>query len=160
MTRTWRTVLLASLVLNCFFVGALVNGLFKQSQPQPQLLFSPRQLEERVTTPLVEPDRRIMRQAFDARRAEIAAAQAEFRNAMGQAIVLVDREPIDLAALRRPVEVAKQARSRVSDLLVDAILDGLGQVSRDGRRALLGLAKSRPPECGSGPGAPPCPRSN
>ncbi len=158
MTRTWKVVLIASLALNCFFVGAVANGLL--SAAPPRLVISPRQLEERVTLALAEPDRQVMRRAFDARRTEIAAAQTQFRLAMVQAIALVDREPLDLAALRGPVEDAKQARTRMSDLLVDAILDGLGQVSRDGRRALLGLARPRAPECGSGPGAPPCPRAN
>jgi uncharacterized membrane protein len=129
-------VLVVSLALNLFLVGVIAGrgvgagGGFE---------FTPRKLKvaiERVTRVLPEADATLLRDRFEAQRADLTQrfqALQDARRAVGAAL---KAEPYDAAAFD-VAYAAMQARSQELQASIHAVLKGsIGQFSEEGRRAV------------------------
>jgi uncharacterized membrane protein len=135
--RVLRLLLPASLGLNLFLGAMLVASTFHRPPPGTGLPM-PERLIERVAADLPDGDAARLRLTFAGRAARFAAVQADLRQANGQLREVVAREPLDMAAVRAAIAVVRDGRRRVGDLIEDAVLAALPELSPPARMRLVG----------------------
>lgn len=140
--KRYKTLILSlSLVLNVFLIACGATLWVRHKMPQP--FATPEQVEQAVLAPLQGQDRAAMERAFASRKTQIENARQNYRRSLRRAITIVAQPDLDVTALRHEAATAKAARSEMTGLMVDAILDGVEDMSPQGRRGLLSTVPAR-----------------
>jgi uncharacterized membrane protein len=133
-----RRILLASLALNLFFVGAWAAlewrhhfGARHGGAPG-----TPETRIERLASALPAADAEKLRNEFRARREKIEAATAAYRLAQGRMRAALRAEPFNPDALRTAMADARTARLQLDEALQDVIAAASAQMAPEGRRKL------------------------
>lgn len=140
--RHYKNLILSlSLVLNVFLIACGATLWIRHKMPQP--FASPEQVEQAVLAPLQGADRAVMERAFANRKTQIEEARQNYRRSLRRAVTIVARPDLNVPALRHEAATAKAARSEMTGLMVDAILEGVEHMSPQGRHVLLSAAPVR-----------------
>ncbi|HLA21517.1 MAG TPA: periplasmic heavy metal sensor [Pseudolabrys sp.] len=136
MTRgSSRWLLLGSLALNLFFVGAAVAMAIRAPAPSTwdRNVFV---RVERIAATLPPTDADLLRGQIDANRAEIEDTQTKYRTAQHEIRATLRQEPFDPAAMRAAMAKSRAARQNF-DQVVQGVFAGVAtQMSAAGRHAL------------------------
>ena len=128
-----RWLLLASLALNLFFVGATIAMLVRSPAP-PDRSVSAR--IERLAATLPSPDAGKLRGEYIANRTALEQARTGYDNARDTIRQALRREPFDLEAMRAAMSQTRAARQNFDQVLQSAIAAAAAQMSQDGRNKL------------------------
>ncbi|UDF04991.1 periplasmic heavy metal sensor [Asticcacaulis sp. AND118] len=153
--KRYKTLILSlSLGLNVFLIACGATLWIRHKMPPP--FATPEQIEQAVLAPLQGQDRLAMERAFASRKTQIEDARQNYRRSLRRAITIVAQPDLDVPALRREAATAKAARSEMTGLMVDAMLEGVEHMSPQGRRGLLSAAPARQtsPRTGDNAGNP------
>ena len=136
MTRgSSRWLLLGSLALNLFFVGAAV-AMAIRAPAAPAWDRNVFVRVERIATTLPPSDADLLRGQIDTNRAAIEDTQTKYRTAQHEIRVTLRQDPFDPAALREAMAKSRAARQNF-DQVVQGVFAGVAtQMSAAGRHAL------------------------
>jgi hypothetical protein len=133
-SRFVTAILIGSLTLNALLVGFVGVQAYRRYEyrfgPRPILL-------EMVRRRLPAADQAILAEALKAREVKLAAAQAEYDNALAAAVAQLAQPNFNDAAFRAVVADARAKRLAAADLALDAFLDAVARISPEGRRDLV-----------------------
>ncbi len=130
-----RWLLLGSLALNLFFVGAAVAMAIRAPAPSTwdRNVFV---RIERIAATLPPTDADLLRGQINANRAEIEDTQTKYRTAQHEIRATLRQEPFDPAAMREAMAKSRAARQNF-DQVVQGVFAGVAtQMSAAGRHAL------------------------
>jgi uncharacterized membrane protein len=131
-----RRVLLISLALNLFFVGAWAALAWRHYADGRHGHFTPANRIERLAAALPAADADKLRAEFQARTGDVEAATAAFRAAQHHMREALRAEPFSLEALRGGMADARAARLKLDETLQDVIATASAGMTPDGRRRL------------------------
>lgn len=135
-SRITRVLLGLSLGLNIFFAAYLATqywqpGFLSTASDTPPSILS------RVAERLPRADAEILWRAYRARESQIAAAQQDYRLALRDIGRLLREPQVDAEGLRAAMDKAKTRRGPVSDLVLEALIEAVPQMSRPGREKVM-----------------------
>jgi uncharacterized membrane protein len=139
-TRT-RWLLLASLVLNLFFVGAAGAVAFRFSSAVPlsnvaRIQHGATDRLDRLAATLPSTDAQLMRSELRAEAVKVATAQADLRLSQDEFRNSLRAEPFDLDAMRAAMDQVRAARDNFDLVLHDVIAASAVKMSVVGRNKL------------------------
>ncbi len=147
--RGGRALLLASLALNLFFVGAAGALLVRHSLAPPA---APAVIDrsaagriERLAATLPDADARTLRETFRADTAHVEAAQADYRASQEVVRAALRREPFDTERLRAAMGQSRAARQKFDESLQNLIASAAARMSAAGRSKLADWPPHRSP---------------
>jgi uncharacterized membrane protein len=149
-----RSLLLASLALNLFFIGiggAMLLQSYAFDAPAPPS-GSERSVAgriERIAATLPREDAERLRAAYQARRDELDGARGAYRDRQDAMRAVLRAEPFDLEALRAAMAEMRAARQNFDRRIHDFFAQQAAQMSPAGRQKLAERPSSRR-EAGSG----------
>jgi uncharacterized membrane protein len=149
-------LLLASLFLNVFLLGAVLAGVVSFYVFAPPLPFpppGPHGLLDHMTAVLPPDDAAVLRRSFHENEARVQSAMGRMEDALGRAREVLRTEPFDAEALRTALMGARAARDEMDRAIIDAALSALPELSPAGRAKLADI----PPPPGGPPGGGPPP---
>lgn len=137
MTRgSSRWLLLGSLALNLFFIGALIALAIRPPVPASNWDRDVFVRVERIAETLPSNDAAILRAQIGANRSGIETAQANYRGAQNAVRETLRAEPFSAEALRAATAKTRAAR-QVFDQTIQGVFDSsAAQMSQPGRQAL------------------------
>lgn len=140
-TGRTRYLLLGSLALNLFFVGAggavaLQHSSLPPLQPVVGIRNSMAQRLDAVIASLPADDARIMRAELNADAARLARAQTDLRLSREMVRDKLRAEPYDPVAMRAAMAQTSAARDRFFQVLHDAVASATAKMSMAGRQTL------------------------
>lgn len=130
-----RWLLLGSLALNLFFLGAVLAMAIRAPAPS----YWDRDVfvrVERLAATLPGADADLVRGAMNANHAAIAAAQTRYRDAREHVHAVLRQEPFDPAALRAAMAETRAARQAYDQVIHGVFASAATQMSAAGRHAL------------------------
>ncbi len=130
-----RWLLLGSLALNLFFLGAVVAMVVRAPAPS----YWDRDVfvrVERLAATLPPADADLVRGAMNANHAAIDAAQTRYHNAREHIHDLLREEPFDPAGLRTAMADTRAARQAFDQIIHGVFADTATKMSPAGRQAL------------------------
>jgi len=137
----WRWLLLASLALNLFFIGAAGAVAFRYSSSVP--LAAVARIHrgiadrlDRIAATLPSNDAKVMRSEIRADARKFATAQADLRLSQEEVRNTLRAEPFDAEATRTALAVARAARENFDLVLHDVIATAAAKMSVVGRNKL------------------------
>jgi uncharacterized membrane protein len=133
-----RLLALASLALNLFLLAMLAGNVFKSKETSHAM---PDRLVEKVTAEMAADDREKVRRAFDRRRAAFEALTNDTRIALEHVRAVAGQEPLDPAALRNAIDIARGQRRLIGDLVEEVIVGISPELSPTAREQLVGAGK-------------------
>jgi uncharacterized membrane protein len=136
-----RYLLLGSLMLNLLFAGAAGAMALQRVhavalQPVAGIRHGIANRIDRIAASLPASDAAIMRGAFRAEAAELAAAETEVRLAQETVRERMRAQPFDAAAVRAAMAQTSQAREHYYHLVHEIVSGATAKMSPDGRKAL------------------------
>jgi uncharacterized membrane protein len=143
-----RWLLLGSLALNLFFVGAAGAVAYRYSSPVPLTTVShiDHNLVERlnrVADSLPPTDAVVMRAELRTDEVKIAAAQADLRLSQDEVRRSLRAEPFDADAMRKAMAVNHDAHERFDQVVHDMVASAAGKMSVVGRNKLADWPSQR-----------------
>ncbi len=136
-----RWLLLGSLALNLFFVGAAGAVAYRYSSPVP--LATVARIDHglasrlnRIAASLPSTDAKIMRSELRAAEEKVAAAQADLRLSQDEVRSSLRAEPFDPEAVRTAMADNRAARDNFDEVLHDMIATAAAKMSVVGRNKL------------------------
>jgi len=139
MTRgSSRWLLLGSLALNLFFVGAAVAIAIRAPAPPPAPAWDRNVFVrvERIATTLPPSDADLLRGQIKANRAAIEDTQTKYRTAQDGIRATLRQEPFDPAAMREAMAKTRAARQNFDQTIQGVFAATAAQMSAAGRHAL------------------------
>jgi uncharacterized membrane protein len=138
--RNTRILLLCSLALNLFFVGA-AGTLLARHYLAPSASVTPIDRSvagriERLAVTLPSPDADILRAEFRGDTARVEAAQAIYRQAQERVREALRGEPFDPARLRAAMVETRTARPAFDQALQELIASAAVKMSKAGREKI------------------------
>jgi uncharacterized membrane protein len=130
-----RRILLASLALNLFFVGAWA-ALTWRHYAQQRGPWTPEMRIERLAASLPSADGEQLRAQFRAHAQGIEAATSAFRQAQIRMRAALRAEPFNAEALRAGMADARAARVKLDEAFQDVIATASAAMTPEGRRTL------------------------
>jgi uncharacterized membrane protein len=130
-----RRLLLASLALNLFFVGAWA-ALTWRHYGQHHGPWTPQTRIERLAAALPAADADKLRAEFRTHAADIEAATRSFQQAQRRMREVLRADPFDPEALRARMADARAARLKLDEALQDVIATASAAMTPEGRRKL------------------------
>ena len=128
-------VLVVSLCLNCLFIGIGGSiGLRWRLHPQEQAM---RAALRQIGRSLDRDDARVLRAAVAQHRAQIGGAWLAYHESLKPLAAALQASPQDPAQLQAAEQEARGKRIALGDAMFDAMLDGVRQISPQGRARLL-----------------------
>jgi uncharacterized membrane protein len=139
-TRNSRLLLLVSLALNLFFVGA-TGTLLVRHYLTPPIASVPIDRSvaariERLAATLPPSDADTLRAEFLSDRAPVEAVEASYRQAQDRAREALRAEPFEGARLRTAMAETRAARQVFDQALQDLIASAAGKMSKSGREKI------------------------
>lgn len=138
--RNTRLLLLCSLALNLFFVGASGAVLARHYLTAPAAVApidrSVSARIERLAVTLPASDADILRAEFRANTASVEAAQATYRQAQDRVREALRAEPFDAARLRSAMAETRAARPGFDQALQELIASAAAKMSKPGREKI------------------------
>jgi len=134
--RWSRWVLLASLALNLFLVGAWAALAWRHYSWDRHRPWNPATRIERLAAALPPGDADKLRGQFRARQGNIEAAITSYRQAQRATHEALRAEPFNLDALRAAMAEARSARGKLDEALQDVIATAGAAMTPEGRRSL------------------------
>jgi uncharacterized membrane protein len=136
-----RWLLLGSLALNLFFVGAAGAVAFRYSSPVPlsnvaRIEHSAMDSLNRLAATLPTPDAQVVRSELRAEAAKVAGAQADLRLSQDQFRNTLRAQPFDLDAMRAAMVQVQEARDNFDVVLHGVIAAAAVKMSVIGRNKL------------------------
>ncbi|MBV8792067.1 MAG: periplasmic heavy metal sensor [Pseudolabrys sp.] len=128
-----RWLLLGSLALNLFFIGVAIAMFVRQPPPADRSIST---RIERLAAALPEPDAVVLRGKYQANRAAVDNARADYEKSREVIRATLRTEPFDSAAMRAAMNTTRAARQNFDQLLQDVILAAAGDMSQAGRNRL------------------------
>ena len=136
MTRgSSRWLLLASLALNLFFVGAAVAIAVRAPTP-PAWDRNVFVRVERIATTLPPSDAELLRGQIKANREAIEDTQTKYRTAQDTIRATLRQQPFDPAAMREAMAKTRAARQNFDQTIQGVFATTAAQMSAAGRHAL------------------------
>jgi uncharacterized membrane protein len=135
MRGSSRWLLLGSLALNLFFVGAAIAMAIRAPAPS----YWDRNVfvrVERMTAALPPADADVVRGQISANHAAIDAAQSKYHQARQRIHDLLRQEPFDAAALRAAMADTRIARQNFDQVIQEVFATAAEKMSPAGRSAL------------------------
>jgi uncharacterized membrane protein len=136
-----RWLLLGSLALNLFFVGAAGAVAYRYTGPAPlatvaRIDHSLASRLNRIAASLPATDAKIMRSQLRAEEEKIATAQADLRLSREEVRNSLRAEPFDAEAMRTAMADNRAARENFDEVLHDMIASAAAKMSIVGRNKL------------------------
>jgi uncharacterized membrane protein len=140
-SRAWfpaatLVLLLCSLFLNVLF-GSYIAVQALVAEPQPVVPQAPRQMLALLAERLPQSDAEILWKAFRSRESAIAAAVVDAQRARVRVMSILGRPDLDTDAFRAAAEQLGERRMRVRELVFDAIIEAMQQISPEARQKLV-----------------------
>jgi uncharacterized membrane protein len=132
LPRLLAVLLLASLVLNVFFVSAIATHWFIRPAVQ-EVVDRPL---ARLIDRLPREDARVVREAHRSHRVQMAKAQSEFDAALAAAGRVVVREPFDPVAVNQALDEVRKKRQAITDARVQLYMQVIPRLSKQGRQLI------------------------
>ncbi|MDO8877278.1 MAG: periplasmic heavy metal sensor [Pseudolabrys sp.] len=137
MTRgSSRWLLLGSLALNLFFIGAAIALAVRPPAPAPAWDRDVFVRVERIAGTLPAADAAILRAQIQANRGGIESTQEKYRSAQGTIREALRTEPFDAEALRAAMGNARTARQTFDQTIQGVFAGSAAQMTQGGRQAL------------------------
>ena len=134
--RTSRVVLLVSLALNLFFLGAVAAFALRHYAWDRRDAWTPSARVERLAASLPPGDADKLRAAFREHTPAIEAARGAFRASHERLRQNLRAEPYNADAVRSAMADIRAARSKLDEALQETIVSASSQMGPDSRRAL------------------------
>jgi uncharacterized membrane protein len=134
--RWSRRILLVSLALNLFFVGAWAALAWRHYAADRHGPWSPATRIERLAAALPRNDADKLRAEFHAHQGNIEAATAAYRQAQRRTREALRAEPFNPEALRAAMAEARTARGKLDEALQGVIATAGATMTPEGRRSL------------------------
>lgn len=134
--RPSRVVLLVSLALNLFFIGAVAALAWRHYAWDRREAWAPGARVERLAASLPAPDADKLRAAFRDHMPAIEPARAAYRAAHQRLRESLRAEPYNADAVRAAMADIRAARAKLDEALQETIVSASAQMDADGRRAL------------------------
>ena len=134
--RTSRTLLLVSLALNLFFIGAAAALAWRHYARDHRDGWTPGARVERLASSLPAADADKLRAAFREHMPAIEQARAAYRTAHERLRESLRAEPYNADAVRAAMAEIRTARSKLDEALQETIVSASAQMGPDSRRAL------------------------
>lgn len=131
-----RWLLLGSLALNLFFIGAAIALAVRPPAPAPAWDRDVFVRIERIAASLPSGDTTILRGQIAANRDGIESAQAKYRSAQNVIREALRAEPFDAEALRVAMANTRAARQAFDQTVQGVFAGSAAQMSQIGRQAL------------------------
>ena len=128
-----RWLLLASLALNLFFIGAAVAMFVRTPAPVDRSIST---RIERLAAALPAGDAEILRRNYQANRAAVDNARSAYESAREGVRASLRREPFDPDAMRAAMTQTRTARQGFDQLLQAVIVTAAAEMSQAGRNRL------------------------
>ena len=137
----WRWLLLGSLALNLFFVGAAGAVAIRFSSPVPlapvtRIDHSLAGRFDRIAANLPPADANVLRTQLRGEEVKVAAAEADLRLAQEEVRKTLRAQPFDAAAMRTAMEASRVAHDNFDQVLHDTIATAAARMSVAGRTTL------------------------
>ena len=129
-------IILGSLALNLFFIGAWAAFAWRHYAWERHRPWSPATRIERLAAALPAGDADKLRSEFRARQGNIEAAIASYRQAQHAMREALRAEPFNAEALRAAMAAARDARGKLDETLQDVIATAGAAMTSEGRRSL------------------------
>jgi len=140
VARTSRWLVLVSLALNLFFVGAagalVARNYFSAPSPNAPVDRSVAARVDRLAATLPPADGEKLREEFRARSATVEPARDAYRRAQDAAREILRIEPFDVGALRAAMAQTRAARQVLDEALNGVVAAAAAQMSPSGRAKL------------------------
>lgn len=143
MSRQAAVVLLISMGLNLFLAGLVVGRVVMHPFPPPPP--SPARFVDDLAAGLPASDGAILRQEFRAHAAELDQARARMDGARDDIGAALEAPTLDLPALQAALAHANEAKAGFEAILQGTMLEGVRQMSPEGRRGLVRMMPGGPP---------------
>lgn len=137
-----KVMLLTSLCLNVA-MGTFIATRWVETDRELVNASAPPRLIERATQRLPKADADILRGVYRTKEAEFAALQRQYWRALLAAGRVLAQPELDPATFRAAVEDARNKRVEIGDLAIETFIEGLPQMSPEGRRALISGIRRR-----------------
>jgi len=144
MTKRFKLVFLASLVLNIVLLGVIVGHLPRSLESTP----SRRQQMEQSLQKLPDPIEARFREKFQQIRAAGDPVRKQMDAARDEALRLLSTEPFDEAAYDRQVKKIDELREEMFKRMGQVIKQTVKELSPDERRMFADLLRRPPPPPG------------
>jgi uncharacterized membrane protein len=131
-----RWLLLGSLALNLFFVGAAVALVIRGPAPVSAFDRDVFVRIERLSATLPPADAEKLRAQIEANRAAIRTTQRSYRAAQDGIREALRREPFDIAAMRAAMTQTRAARQNFDQTIQSVVAQAAADMSQSGRNAL------------------------
>jgi uncharacterized membrane protein len=138
-----RRILLVSLALNLFFVGAWAALAWRHYSERQHGAWTPAMRIERLAAALPAGDAEKIRAEFRAHMGAIEAATAAFREAQHRMRDALRAEPFNPDALRAAMADARAARGKLDEALQNVIATASAGMTPEGRRKLADWTPNR-----------------
>ncbi len=137
----WRWLLLGSLALNLFFVGAAGAVAIRFSGPVPlapvaRIDHSLAGRLDRIATKLPPADARVLRAQLRDEEVKVATAEADLRLAQEEVRKTLRAQPFDAGAMRAAMAASRVAHDNFDQVLHDTIAAAAARMSVVGRTTL------------------------
>jgi uncharacterized membrane protein len=134
--RWSRWILLVSLGLNLFFIGAWAAFAWRHYAWERHRSWSPATRIERLAAALPPGDGEKLRSEFRTHQANIETAITSYRQAQRKMREALRAEPFNADALRSAMAEARNARGKLDETLQDVIASAGASMTPEGRRSL------------------------
>jgi uncharacterized membrane protein len=134
--RWSRWILLASLALNLFFVGAWAAFAWRHYAWERHGPWNPATRIERLAASLPARDGEKLRNEFRAHQGNVEAAITTYRQAQRRMREALRADPFNAEALRAAMAEARTARGKLDETLQDVIATAGAAMTPEGRRSL------------------------
>lgn len=141
--RTSRVLLLVSLALNLFFIGAAVALAWRHYAWDRREAWTPGARVERLAASLPSADADKLRAAFRTHMPAIESARGAYRAAHERLRESLRAEPYNADDVRAAMADIRGARGKLDEALQETILSASAQMGPDSRRALADWTPSR-----------------
>jgi len=134
--RWSRWILLISLALNLFFIGAWAAFAWRHFAWERHRPWSPATRIERLAAALPAGDAEKLRSEFRTHQGNIEAAVTTYRRAQRGMRDALRAEPFNADALRSAMAEARNARGKLDEALQDVFASAGAAMTPEGRRSL------------------------
>lgn len=141
--RSTRWLLLGSLALNLFFIGAGIAMAIRGPAPAPTWERNVFARADRIAATLPPADAAILRELINTSRQTIDKAQTNYRAMQDEVRETLRREPFSIDELRAGMSRTRAARQEFDQMLQNAFADAAAKMSPQGRQALATWSRSR-----------------
>jgi uncharacterized membrane protein len=141
--RSPRSLLLVvSLCLNVL-MGSYIAKQWAEAWSPRIAISSPPRLIRMVAGRLPSADAGTLWRVYGTKEQALRSAQADYEQALRNAVRLLAQPNMDVAALRKAVMEARDKRIKMGDIVIDMFLETFPQLSPQGRQELVGRLGDR-----------------